>query len=100
MATTMYVAWHKWNRVFIAGVDMQTEGPFIASETIDITTGGSTNPAPAGAEYAAVWADAPFEFAIGLSPTAAKGNASKAYPGNDPVQVPVIGGNKIAGIII
>ena len=97
---TMYIAWHQYNRTFVAGAAMQTEGPFIASETIDISAGGVSGVAPGGAEYATVWADVPFEFALGASPTAVKGSTSDPYPANEPVQTPQVAGMKIAGIAI
>src|ERR1700753_2121730 len=97
---TMYVAWHKYPTKVVGGTTMQTEGSFIASETIDISAGGTTNQAPAGAQYATVWADVPFEFAAGIWPSPVKGATSDPSPANDPVQVPDIQpfGTQIAGI--
>ena len=100
---TMYVAWHKWNRVPVNGTTMQTEGQFIASQAVDITASAPTDPAPVDAEYAEVWADVPFYFVPGTgSVTATKDKACKPFPANVPVQVTPIraGGTKIAGIAI
>ena len=99
---TMYVAWHKYATKVIGDTTMQTEGPFIASETINIAAGGMTNQAPAGAEYATVWSDVAFWIASGINPTAAAGGASEPYPANEPVQVPAVVpyGTQIAGIAL
>ena len=86
---TMYVAWHRYATKTVGSTVMQTEGPFIASSgPIDISAGGATLNAPAGAEYADVWADVPFYYLAG--PVAAKDITSKPYPANSVVQVPNI----------
>lgn len=99
---TMYVAWHRYPTKAVGETTVATEGVFIASETIDISAGGVTGQAPNGAEYATVWADVPFEFSAGPSPSAVKGSTSMPYPAVDPAQSPNVipGSTRIAGIAI
>lgn len=80
---TMYISWHKADH----NARMPVEGTFISSEAVGFSsTQGQSAVAPAGAQYATVWADAAFYFRTGTG-AAAKDSTSKPYPANVPVQV-------------
>src|SRR3954452_20159683 len=84
--STMYVSWHKWYRRGVNVALLQVEGPFISSESVDISgSGDDSDIAPDDADYATVWADVPFYFKNGTG--AATDSTSKPYPAYIPVQI-------------
>lgn len=93
--SSAYINWCRYDQKNRAST-LPTEGTIIAGEKVSFTTSTQSGVAPTGAQYATIWADAPFHVAYGSNPTATA--TTGAYPANTPVQIPHIddGVTKIA----
>lgn len=100
MANKMYITFHKKDQNSVLPFD----GSFVSHVNgINISTASSEITAPAGAEYASIWADVDYYVKTGTTGTvtAAADNTNPARPAYYVEKIAVVGGaTKISGLAI